>query len=245
MQSEPIQAAEQPAGRQLVESERESLRQQLADWLEPVLVLLGLATLVLLLVQLTVNLSQGQTDWINHAQLAIWSFFAVEFAAELALACDRRTYLRDNWLTAIAVLLPFLRVLGVVRALLVLRHLNLLWLLMRTNRLLRSLRSLVPGRELTYLVLLTGIVVAVGTAGAYYFEQGQSSSGIKTLGDALWWAASLVTTINSGLDPVSFEGRLLAILLRAYAVGVFGLIAGNVASWVLQRRGEGATSASP
>ena len=40
-----------------------------------------------------------------------------------------------------------------------------------------------------------------------------------------------------------FEGRLLGILLRIYAVGVFGLIAGNVASWVLQQRQE-ADSAS-
>ena len=36
---------------ELVKAERESLRRQLADWLEPVLVLLGLVTLALLLVR--------------------------------------------------------------------------------------------------------------------------------------------------------------------------------------------------
>ncbi|HEX6510890.1 MAG TPA: ion transporter [Chloroflexota bacterium] len=221
-----------------MDSERESLRQQLADWLGPLMTFLGLLTLVLFIIQLTATVSDRQVALLNMAQAAIWATFLVEFLAELLLACDKLAYLRANWWLAIAVLLPALRAVRALRALIALRHVNFLWLLARTNRSIEALRRIVPGRQTAYLAVVTAIVVAIGTAGVYYFEAGQPSSQIHTLGDALWWAACLVTTINNGLDPVSPEGRILAILMRIYAVGVFGLIAGQVASFLVQRRQE-------
>lgn len=237
-------SAQAPVHHQLIADQRETLRQELQDWLDPLMTVLGLMTIILFILQLAATLTPRESAWINDAQVAIWALFIVEFVLEVLLACDRLAYLRSHWLLAITVLLPALRVLRAARALMALRQLNLLWLLMRANRSIQSLRKLVPGRETAYLVLLTALVVAVGTAGCYYFEQGEPNAQIHTLGDALWWAASLVTTINSGVDPVSAEGRILAILLRIYAVGVFGIIAGNMASFLVQQRQEKAQIAA-
>jgi hypothetical protein len=92
-----------------LETERESLRRQLAEWLDPVMTILGLLTLVLLLVEFGANLTPSQAAWVNAAELAIWAIFVLEFAAQLLLARDKPACLRSNWLTAIAVLVPALR----------------------------------------------------------------------------------------------------------------------------------------
>ena len=233
MTASPI-AGERPA-----DVERESLRQQLADWLDPLMTLLGLLTLVLFLVEFSATLSPTQAAWVNNAEIAIWLIFLLEFAVQLLLACDKLGYLRANWFIAIAVLVPALRVVQALRALVAVRHLNFVWLLARTNRSVQALQRIVPGRETAYLGLVTLLVVTIGGLGVYYFEQDQPNAQIQTLGDALWWAACLVTTVNIGADPVSVEGRLVAILMRIYAVGVFGLVAGNFASFLVQRREQG------
>ena len=224
--------------RRSLDFERESLRRDLAEWLDPLMTALAFLTLALLLVQFTIDLTPGEAAWIDSAQGAIWLIFLLEFVVEVLLACDKRRYLRENWFIGITVLLPALRVIRVLRVFQLLRHINTLWLLVRIDKTIQGLQRIVPGRETAYLVLLTTLIVAIGTATIYHFELGQPNSQIHTLGDALWWAACLVTTINNGLDPVSVEGRIVAVLMRIYAVGVFGLIAGNLASVLLQRRQE-------
>ncbi|HET8631018.1 MAG TPA: potassium channel family protein, partial [Thermomicrobiales bacterium] len=101
-----------------------------------------------------------------------------------------------------------------------------------------SLRKMLRGRRVGYLLGLTVLVVAAGTIGVYISERGQRGAVILSLGDALWWAASLVTTINNELYPVSVEGRVLGILLRIYAVGIFGLLAASFASYLIGQQQE-------
>ena len=48
---------------------------------------------------------------------ALWGLFFVEFAAKFALAPAERRYLREYWLDALTVLLPFLRFLRLARVL--------------------------------------------------------------------------------------------------------------------------------
>jgi voltage-gated potassium channel len=80
---------------------------------------------------------------------------------------------------------------------------HLLRLLGGTNRAVRVLRKMLSGRRLGYLLALTVLVIAVGTVGVYVAERGERGADILTLGDALWWASCLVTTINNELYPVS------------------------------------------
>lgn len=224
--------------RQAVAEEREILRAQLFEWLDPVMTALGLVTLVLLLVDFAGVLTARETTWVRHAEQAIWALFALDFAVQFALAPDKRRYLRTHWLVALSVALPAFRVVRALRALWALRSVHLLGLLGGTNRAMRVLRQMLRGRRLGYLLALTALVIAVGTVGVYVSERGQQGADILTLGDALWWASCLVTTINNELYPVSIEGRILGFLLRIYAVGVFGLLAASLASYLVGQQQE-------
>ena len=230
--------------RRALDEERESLRAQLFDWLDPLMTGLGLVTLVLLLLEFAGDLTPRQAAWVERAQLAIWAIFAVEFAVQFTLAPRKLHYLRTHWLAAISVALPALRVFRALRAARALRSLRLVRLVGGTNRAMRALREILRGRQFGYLVALTLLVVAAGTAGSYVFERDQPGANIRTIGDALWWAACMVTTINNEKYAVSPEGRVLAVLMRVYAAAIFGLITANIASYLVGKRQEEAAAAA-
>ncbi len=53
--------------------------------------------------------------------MLIWALFLIQFALEFWIAPNKWLYLRKNWLTAIALLLPAFRLLRAFRALRLLR----------------------------------------------------------------------------------------------------------------------------
>jgi ABC-type transport system involved in cytochrome c biogenesis permease component len=51
----------------------------------------------------------------------------------------------------------------------------------------------------------------------------------------MWWAATTISTVGYGdFYPITWEGRLIAVVLMITGVGSFGAIAGGVASWFMQ-----------
>lgn len=71
--------------------------------------------------------------------------------------------------------------------------------------------------------------VAAAAAGAYYFEIGEPGSQMQTTGDALWWAATLGTTMGSPLTVVTLESRIIGMLLRIYPLGLSGYVTAVIA----------------
>jgi voltage-gated potassium channel len=100
---------------------------------------------------------------------------------------------------------------------------------MTLNRGGRALEHVARRGQLGYVLGLTLLVTAAGAAGAYYFESGEPDALIRTPGDALWWAATLITTVNSPLAVVTLEGRIVGMLLRVYALAVSGYITAAIA----------------
>lgn len=198
-------------------------------WLEPIMVLLGLTWLILLIVEFV----WGVTRWVNWAGNAIWATFLVEFLLRFGIAPAKFTFLQRNWLTLIALALPALRVLRIARALRLLRYtrgLKLARLLTSVNRGLRSLGHAMQRRGAGYVSALTLAVTFAGAAGMLVFEGSGPTSPFSGYAEALWWTAMIITTLGSDFWPQTAEGRVLALLLSVYAVGVFGYLAASLAS---------------
>jgi voltage-gated potassium channel len=220
--------------------ERTELQERLTRWLDPPLAVLAFVMLGLLVVQWLGVPSPTWDARITQAQTGIWVIFLAAFLVEFGLAPSKKRYLRSHWLTALSVLLPVLRVGRVIRVLRVLRGLNLFRLLTTLNRSTRALETIARYGQLGYVLLVTALVTLAAAAGGYYFDLGEPQAGLRSPGDALWWAASLVTTINSSLEPVSLEGRVIGFLLRLFAVGVGGYLTAAIAVHLLGiRLGEG------
>lgn len=178
----------------------------------------------------------------------IWVVFIVQFGVELAVAPNKRDFLRHNWLAAISLALPALRVFRVLRILRFTRALG--WLrgvrfvraLGTFNRGMRALGRTMHRRGTAYVIALTVIVTLIGAAGMFAFERESADSGIRSFTDALWWTAMVMTTLGSEFWPKTGGGRVLCLLLSLYAFAVFGYITAMLASFFVDRDAKQATS---
>lgn len=67
-------------------------------------------------------------------------------------------------------------------------------------------------------------------------EQAAPGANIKTPGDALWWAATTVTTVGYGdRYPVTTQGRLIAVALMVVGIAMVGAITASVAAWLVSQ----------
>jgi voltage-gated potassium channel len=199
---------------------------------------LGLVWLVLLVVDLTQGLSAG----LHRLGVGIWVVFILDFLLELMVSPRKLVYLRRNWLTALALIVPALRVFRVFQAVRLLRlarvtrGFRLLRVVSSVNRGMAALGASLGRRRFAYVLLLTLLVIAGGAAGMYAFEnEVNDPSGIHDYGTALWWTAMVITTMGSQYWPRTPEGQVLCLFLAVYAFAVFGYVAATLASFFIDQ----------
>jgi len=224
---------------QTFESERTQALEQLESWLEIPMIVLGFVWLALLVVEL----SWGMSRFLELVGRLIWLTFIIEFAVRLTLAPRKIPFLKNSWLTVIALLIPALRVFRVFQAIRILRvarvarGLRLVRVVTSMNRGMRALGAAMERRGVGYVVALTAIVTMAGAAGMYAFEK-DIAGGLDSYGAALWWTAMLLTSIASEYWPKTAEGRLLCLLLSVYGFAVFGYMTASLASFFIGRDAE-------
>lgn len=227
--------------KQALNKERREVLEQLEDWLETPMLVLGFAWLVLFIIELIWGLS----PLLEVISTVIWIIFILDFTLKLTLAPRKVAYLKNNWLTAIALLVPALRMFRIARVLRVLRTaratrgLQLFRAITSTNRGMRTLGASLRRRGFGYIVALTLIITLVGAAGMYAFERNTpDGSGLNDYGSALWWTAMLMTTLGSEYWPQTPEGRVLCFILALYAFAVFGYLTAAIATFFVGRDAE-------
>ncbi len=91
------------------------------------------------------------------------------------------------------------------------------------------------------------VAVAVATAGfdvvcavlAFWFEHHQTQTQIKSVGSALFWTTTQLLTVSSSLqNPISFPGRVLDVVMEAYAITVIATLAGALGAFLIKRGEE-------
>ena len=211
----------------------------LQAWLDPLMLWLSIAWLVVVVVQL---LDPHSNPVLAAIATVLWIVFIVDFVVRLSLAPGKRTFLKRNWLVLIALLVPALRifrVFAVFRAAGALRGVQLVRIVGTANRGMNALRHSLARRQFGYVGGMTLLVVTLGAAGMLYFEPAKDvGGGFKSYGDALWWTVMLLTTIGSQYWPVTNEGRILAVLMSIYGLAVFGYITAVLASFFVGRDAE-------
>jgi voltage-gated potassium channel len=237
--TEPVSRDQQPEDDTpaRLAGERYELLARLEELLERPMTVLAVVWLVLVVVELTVGLSPV-LEALNYA---IWGLFVLHFAVEFAVAPRKARYLRRNWLTALSLALPALRVVRLARAFQALRlarGARLLRVVSSANRGMRTLGRVMGRRGLGYVVTLTALVNVLGAAGILAFERDVAGSGITSFGTALWWTAMTLTTMGADYFPRSGEGRLLGLLLATYGFAVFGYVTASIASLFVARDAE-------
>jgi voltage-gated potassium channel len=153
----------------------------------------------------------------------IWLAFAVDYAVRLRLSTDRREFLRKHIPDLLAVLIPFLRPL---------RLLRLVGMLGTASRRAGQRTQL---RTTSYLVAAILVLLVVAGGLMLDAERGAAGANITSASDALWWAATTVTTVGYGdRFPVTPTGRAVAVVLMLGGIALLGVITASVAAWFVR-----------
>jgi len=169
----------------------------------------------------------GFAKAIDVALLAVYCIFVLDYLARLYLAQARgRWFLTHLWELPV-ILLPFFR------------PLRLLSLAVVVTSLQQAVGHTIRGRVIVYTACGASIVVYAAALAILDVEGNNPDAKIRTLGDALWWASTTVTTVGYGdLHPVTGPGRLVAVALMVGGITLLGLVTATLASWIVERVAE-------
>ena len=158
--------------------------------------------------------------FLSYISWTVWAAFAIDFVVRLVLARDRAQYALRHWYDVALIALPVLRPLRLLRLLAFLRILN------------RSAAGNLAGRVTTYVIGAAVMAVGLGAVAVLDAEQEAPKANITSIGDALWWAATTVTTVGYGdRYPVTTTGRVIAITLMVVGIALVGAITASIAAW--------------
>ncbi|MGW7818081.1 potassium channel family protein [Streptomyces puniciscabiei] len=158
------------------------------------------------------------TEWV------VWAAFAVDYLMRLALAPRRREFVRTHWMDLCAVVLPLLQPLRL------LRMVSTLLLVGRRARMASQIRltTYVGGAVIGLLMFGSLAVLSV--------ERDSPNGNIRTLGDAVWWSFTTMTTVGYGDHaPTTGLGRMIAVGLMLSGIALLGVVTANIAAWFIAR----------
>ena len=190
------------------------------------LAILAIAFLGLWAIQVLAPLTDNQWDIVEGAILFIWIGFIVDFLIRLFYHSDRRKFLKNNVIEIIALLVPALRFLRMLRV------------LMAVGMLTRVVQSL-QARVNLYIAIVLPMLVFAGALGVYEAEHTNPASNLKNFGDAIWWAWETVFTVGYGDHfPITLEGRFIAVVLMLGGVAMISVVTANLASYFLRQAND-------
>lgn len=216
-------------------NERKRLLRSVERILEGPMIFLGFVWLILLVYELVWGINQ----MLEYVSIGIWFIFIIDFVITFSLAPEKLLFLRKNWLTAISLVVPALRVFRVfrfVRLLRGLRGIRFVRIISSLNRSMRSLGKTMHRRAFGYVMIITLIVTFAGAAGMYALEN--PTPGFTSYGLALWWTAMRVITAGNEFSPMTPEGRGLGFLIAVFGYTIFGYVTATFATYFIGRDAE-------
>ncbi len=179
-------------------------------------------------------LSPSTRSVLDVADLVVCGLFLLDFGVSLSCAPNKLRYLATwGWLDLLSSI-PAIDLARWGRAARVLRILRVLRVV-RATKIVAGLAMRHRARNAAMAaVLLLLLVVFASSIAILHFEDVEGGN-IREAHDAMWWAVTTVSTVGYGdFYPVTWEGRLIAVLLMVAGVGTFAAIAAGLASWFLQ-----------
>ena len=114
-----------------------------------------------------------------------------------------------------------------------LRLLRLVSTLMLVGRRARMASQI---RMTTYVVGAVVGLLMFGSLAVLSVERDSPEGNIRTLGDALWWSFTTMTTVGYGdHSPTTGLGRIIAVGLMLSGIALLGVVTANIAAWFIER----------
>ena len=169
-----------------------------------------------------INVSSSSQSILDGIQWVSWIAFAGDLLFGIYKSPNKTQFLKKHPLEILAVALPFLRPLRLLRFIsfgtLVFEKVNL------GKSIAITFKVIVTALFLTYLA---GIEITMA-------ERGKPGATIQNVGDGFWWAITTLTTVGYGdIYPVTAVGRIIAIFTMIVGISTLAVVTARIAQFLI------------
>lgn len=171
---------------------------------------------------MSTRIQEPYDGYLNILQLILWGLFAADYCIRLYLAPRRLYFITHNLMNLAIVLLPAWRIVSF-----------LAMIYMTANRQYKRLSELA-----VKLFGYTAIFIIMFALAIYSVESSESGAMIRDLPTAYWWTFTTLATVGYGdVYPITGIGRVIAVVVMLYGVGMVAVATGALASWIIEKIG--------
>ena len=214
-------------------------KQRLAFLYDVIIVVLALVSVVMTLMDL-LGASLAKHPFFYPIDTAILILFAIDYVVRLWLSKDRPRFFRKNIFDLLA-LIPISTVFNLfrmMRVMYIFRVARLAKLIQLTKlarlvtmggRLKSRADQFLHMNGLIYVIYLNIASILFGAVAIYLLEKGTT---VQSFADALWWSFVTSTTVGYGdISPSTAAGRIVAVILMIFGIGLVSMLTGTIASY--------------
>ena len=171
---------------------------------------------------MSTRIQEPYDGYLNIIQMILWGLFAADYCVRLYLAPRRLYFITHNLMNLAIVLLPAWRIVSFLAMI----HLT-------ANRQYKRLSELA-----VKLFGYTAIFIIMFALAIYSVESSEPGAMIRDLPTAYWWTFTTLATVGYGdVYPVTGIGRVIAVVVMLYGVGMVAVATGALASWIIEKIG--------
>ena len=171
---------------------------------------------------MSTRIQEPYDGYLNIIQMILWGLFAADYCIRLYLAPRRLYFITHNLMNLAIVLLPAWRIVSFLAMI----HLT-------ANRQYKRLSELA-----VKLFGYTAIFIIMFALAIYSVESSEPGAMIRDLPTAYWWTFTTLATVGYGdVYPVTGIGRVIAVVVMLYGVGMVAVATGALASWIIEKIG--------
>ncbi|MDE0196313.1 MAG: ion transporter [bacterium] len=210
---------------------------------ESALALVVLASIGVLVAETTVDRSSTAFQRLRTVDLVIWAVFCFEYAARLVVARPRRKYVFSFFglvdLLAVLAGIPAIAGLRSVKILRILRAVRVLKLVRLSSAVDRFKAAFTDIRdELAIYLGATAVLTFVASYGIYEFEH-EVNPNYGNIFECTYWAVASMTSGAEGYAPITVGGKLLAMVVVLFGLGIVAVPSGLMASALAKQPNPG------
>lgn len=171
---------------------------------------------------MSTRIQEPYDGYLNIIQMILWGLFAADYCIRLYLVPRRLYFITHNLMNLAIVLLPAWRIVSFLAMI----HLT-------ANRQYKRLSELA-----VKLFGYTAIFIIMFALAIYSVESSEPGAMIRDLPTAYWWTFTTLATVGYGdVYPVTGIGRVIAVVVMLYGVGMVAVATGALASWIIEKIG--------
>lgn len=171
---------------------------------------------------MSTRIQEPYDGYLNIIQMILWGLFAADYCVRLYLAPRRLYFITHNLMNLAIVLLPAWRIVSFLAMI----HLT-------ANRQYKRLSELA-----VKLFGYTAIFIIMFALAIYSVESPEPGAMIRDLPTAYWWTFTTLATVGYGdVYPITGIGRVIAVVVMLYGVGMVAVATGALASWIIEKIG--------